>query len=49
MCLTLGLTILDSTTEIKLVLSYQCNIGALVWSAKVYVYLRITLIFLTSL
>ena len=34
MCSTIGVTILDSTKEIKLVLSPQCYVGAPVWSAK---------------
>ena len=49
MCLTLGVTILSSTTETKLVLSSQCTVGAPVWSAKSSMYLRITLVFLTAL
>ena len=34
MCLNLGVNILDSTTEIKMVLYYQCTVGAPMWSAK---------------
>ena len=49
MCLTLGVTILSSTTEIRLVLYSQCYVGAPVWSAKASMYLRITLVFLTAL
>ena len=49
MCLTLGVTILASKIEIQLVLSYQCNVGESVWSAKVSMYLRITLVLLTDL
>ena len=49
MCLTLGLTILASTTEIKRELSSQCTVGAPVWSAKSSMYLRITLVLLTAL
>ena len=49
MCLTLGVTLLASTTEIQLVLSYQFTIGAPVWSAKSYLYLRITFDFFTAL
>ena len=48
-CLTLGVTILASTKEIKLVLSYECTVGLLVWSAKASMYLRINLVFLTAL
>ena len=32
--LTLGVTLLASPTEIQLVLSYQCTVGAPVYSAK---------------
>ena len=49
MCLTLGVTILASTKEIQLVVSSQCNVGAPVRIAKDYIYLRITLVFLTYL
>ena len=49
MCLTLGVTLLDSTTEIQLVLSYHFTVGAPVWSAKAYMYLQIALCFLTYL
>ena len=48
-CLTLGVTILSSTTDIQRVLSYQCSFGAPVWSDKSSTYLRITLVFLTAL
>ena len=48
-CLTLGVTLLASTTEIKLVLSYQFTAGAPVWSAKASVYLLIALVLLTEL
>ena len=48
MCLTLGVTILDSTTEIQLVLSSQCTVCAPLCSAKDSMYLRITLVFLTA-
>ena len=47
MCVTLVVTILASTTEIKLVLSSQCTVCAPVRSAKASMYLRITLVFLT--
>ena len=49
MCLTLGITILASTKEIKLVLSSQCTVGAPAWSARASMYLRTTLVFLTAL
>ena len=45
----LGVTILSSTTEIQIVLSSQCNVGAPVWSVKASIYLRITLVFLIDL
>ena len=48
MCLTLGETILASTTDIQIVLSSKCNVGSPVWSAKASMYLRITLVFLTA-
>ena len=34
MCLTLGVTILDPTTETQLVLYSQCTVAAPVWSAR---------------
>ena len=49
MSLTLGVNILASTTEIQLMLSSQLTDGAPVCSAKVYMYLRIALVFLKSL
>ena len=49
MCLTLCVTILASTTEIKLVLYSQCTVVAPVWSAKASIYLQINLVFLTAL
>ena len=49
MCLTLGVTILSWTTEIQLVLYYQCTVGAPVWIAKYSIYLLIALFFLKSL
>ena len=49
MCLTIGVTILASTTEIQLVLYYQCTVVLSVWSAKDSIYLRITFVFLTAL
>ena len=48
-CLTLGVTLLASTKEIQLVLSYQCTVGAPVWSARDYMYLQIILVLLTAL
>ena len=42
MCLNLGVTILASTIQIQLVLSYQCTVGAPVWSARYFLYLQIT-------
>ena len=47
-CLTIGVTILASTTEMQLVLSSKCNVGAPVWSAKASVYRWIALFFLTD-
>ena len=49
MWLTLSVTILASTTEIKIVFYYQCTVGATVWSAKASIYLQITLVLLTVL
>ena len=49
MCLTLGVTILASTIEIKLVLSYQCTVGSLVWRTKDSVYFWIALVLLIDL
>ena len=49
MCLTLGVTILASTTDIKIALYYQCTVGAPVWSDKTSMYLWTTLVFLTYL
>ena len=48
-CLTQGVTLLASTTEIKLVLSYQFNVGAPVWRDKASIYLLIALFFLIDL
>ena len=42
MCLTLGVTLLVLTTEIQLVLYSQCSFCEPVWSARVYMFLRIT-------
>ena len=49
MFLTLGVTLLASTKEIKCLLSFQCTVGAPLWSAKVSMYLWIDLVFLTYL
>ena len=49
MCLTLGVTILASTTEIQIMVSSQSTIGVLVWSANASMYRPITLFFLTDL
>ena len=49
MYLTLGVSLLDSTTEIQFVFSYQCNFGVPVWSANASMYLRIALFLLTAL
>ena len=49
MCLNLGVTLLASKTEIQLVLSFQYNVGAPVWSDKASMDLRTTLVFLTAL
>ena len=48
MCLTLVVTILASTTEIKLVLSSQCTVCAPLWISKASMYLRKTLVLLTA-
>ena len=47
--LTLGVTTLASTTEMQLVLSYQCTFGAPVWIDKTSMYLQTALVFLTAL
>ena len=49
MCLTLGVTILASTTEIQLVVYSQCTLGAPVWSAKYSMYIQINLVLFTAL
>ena len=49
MCLTLGVTLLASITEIHIVLSYQCTVKAPVWSDQAIMYIQITLFFLTAL
>ena len=47
--LTLGVNILSSTTDIQVVLSYQCTVRVLVCNAKAPMYLRIIFVFLTVL
>ena len=47
-CLTLVVTLLYQTTEIKLVFYSQCTVGATVWSARASMYLCITLVLLTD-
>ena len=47
-CLTLGVTVLASTTQIQLVLYYQCTVCAPVWIDKASVYIRIALVLLTT-
>ena len=49
MCLALGVTILASTTEIKLVLSSQCTVGEPVWNDRASMYLQITLVLFKTL
>ena len=49
LCLTLGVTILASTTEIQIVLSYQCTVGESVWIDSSSMYLRITIVLFTAL
>ena len=49
MYLTLGVTILDSTTEMHLVLSFQFTVGAPVWRSRDSIYLLISLAFMTAL
>ena len=49
MSLNLVVTILASTIEIQLLLSSQCTVGAPVWIARDFMYLRITFVFLTAL
>ena len=48
-CLTPGVTILASTTEIKLFLSYKYNVVAPLWSANASINCRTALVFLTDL
>ena len=49
MCLTKGVTILASTTEIQRLLFSQCIVGATVWSDKASMYIQINLVLLTTL
>ena len=49
MCLTIGVNQLDSTTEIQLVLYFQCTFGAPVCSAKTFMYFQIALVLLIAL
>ena len=49
MCLTLGVNLSNLIMVIKLVLYSQYISGALVCSAKSYVYLQVALVFLTAL
>ena len=49
MCLTIGVTLLDSTIEKQLVLYSQFTVVAPMWSDKASTYLRKTLAFLTAL
>ena len=49
MCSSLVVTLLASTSEIQIVLSSQCTVGAPIWSYKASMYLRITLVYLTAL
>ena len=48
-CLTLGVTFLSSTIEIKLVLYYQYTVGSTLWSAKGSMYLQIAFVLLKVL
>ena len=49
MCLTLGVTILDSTKEIQLLFSSQFNVGSPLCSSKACSYLSIAFVFLIAL
>ena len=49
MCLTLGVTILDSTTEIHFMLYSGCIVDEQVWSDKYFMYIWITVFLLTAL
>ena len=49
MYLYIGVNLLASTTDIQLVFSSQCTVGAPVWSDKASMYIRITLDFFTAL
>ena len=47
--LTIGVTTLASTSEIQLVLYYQCTVGEPVCIDKASMYIRTALVFLTAL
>ena len=49
MCLTLGVTLLDLTIEIQLLLSYQFTVGAPVWIHNDSMYFQKALFFLRFL
>ena len=49
MCLTMGVALLASTTDIQLVFSSQYTVGAPGWIAKASMYPRITFDLLTAL
>ena len=49
MCLTLGVSILASTTEIQILLSSQCTVHESVWSAKATMQCQISVVFLIAL
>ena len=49
MYLTLGVTSLDSTIDIELVLYSQCTVGAPVWRSKASMYHQISLALLAAL
>ena len=49
MYLTLGVTLLASTTEIQLILYSQCTVVAPLWSSRDLIYLQINLVFLAAL
>ena len=47
--IVIGVTILASTIEIKIMLYFQCTGGEPVWIDKASMHIRITLVFLTAL
>ena len=49
MCLTLGVTLLSSTIDMKPVLYSQCTVGSPVWSSNAPIQHQITLVFLAAL